>query len=129
MSFLGLASGTYALTFARVLVGVVMIYYGWPKIKDLQSNARDFEDMGFKPPWLWGTPVAFLEFFGGIFMLIGFYSSFVALFYSGQMAVGAFWKILKTNKRFSDWSYDLLLLALCLLIWSLGPGIYSLTRF
>lgn len=43
-----------AILIPRVFLGVVFFYHGWPKIKDLRANARDFEAMGFKPGWLWG---------------------------------------------------------------------------
>lgn len=42
------------LLIPRVIFAVVFLSYGWPKIKDLKANARDFEEMGFKPGWLWG---------------------------------------------------------------------------
>ena len=34
----------------------------------------------------------------------------------------------KWKKPFTDYSYDLLLLALCLLLLALGPGAYSVAR-
>ena len=35
------------------------------------------------------------------------------------------WTITKTDKRFTDWSYDLLLLALSLALLAFGPGRYA----
>ena len=37
------------LLIVRVVLGAIMIYYGWPKLKDPAKNARDFASMGFKP--------------------------------------------------------------------------------
>ena len=37
----------------------------------------------------------------------------------------AVWKITKADKRFSDWSYDLLLLALSLALLAFCPGRYA----
>lgn len=116
-------SAERVLPFARVVVGTVMIYYGWPKIKDVKSNADDFVGMGFKPGWLWGTIVAFLEFFGGIFIVAGFFEAVVAALYVIQMLMGAIWKITRAKKPFTDWSYDLLVLTLCLVIVAFSPAL------
>lgn len=59
------------LTFGRIILGLVMVHYGWPKIRDLNANARDFHTMGFRPSHFWGTIVAVNEFFGGLAMLSG----------------------------------------------------------
>ena len=42
---------------ARLIMGVVMLYYGWPKIRDPRKNAKDFDATGFRPGWLFGTLV------------------------------------------------------------------------
>lgn len=109
----------------RVLVGVVFIYYGWPKIRDLKSNAEDFVKMGFKPGWFWGTVVAVVETVGGLMVLFGVFAPVAAALLAGHMATGTVWKITKTDKSFSDWSYDLLLLALALVILAFGAGAYA----
>jgi DoxX-like protein len=75
---------------ARLIMAVVMLFYGWPKIRDPRKNAKDFDATGFRPGWLLGIVV----------------------------------KATKWDKPFTDYSYDLLLLALCLLRLALGPGAY-----
>lgn len=44
------------------------------------------------------------------------------------MLLGALHKVTGTNKPYSDWSYDLLLFGLCLVILTFGTGLYSLMR-
>jgi hypothetical protein len=56
----------WVLLLIRSVLAAVMIYYGWPKIRDPASNAKDFVRMGFKPGMFWGTLIAVVEFFGGI---------------------------------------------------------------
>lgn len=109
----------------RILFGVTFFYYGWPKLKDLRSNARDFEGMGFKPGWLWGTPVAFLEGLGSIAVLLGVFTWVMAIGFVIHMTIGAVWKVTSTKKPFTDWSYDLLLLAIALLLLVTGPGAFT----
>jgi putative oxidoreductase len=118
----------WVLLFARVVLAAVMIFYGWPKIRDLESNANDFVQMGFQPGRFWGTLIAGLEFFGGIAILLGLFAELVAALFAFQMMVGTFWK-LKINKPFSDYSYDLQLFTLCLVMMSQGAGAYALKAF
>ncbi|MEX2515105.1 MAG: DoxX family membrane protein [Candidatus Paceibacterota bacterium] len=113
------------LLLLRVIAGSVMIYYGWPKIKDLRKNTKDFEEMGFKPGWLHGSIVAAVEFLGGLGILLGILTWIPAAAFGFEMLLGAGWKITKTDKPFTDWSYDLLLLALMLVLLAFGPGAYA----
>ena len=115
----------FVLTFVRLVTGVCLIYYGWPKIKGLKANAKDFVGMGYKPGWFWGTLIACVEFFGGIAMILGAYAEVAAALFGFQMIVGTFWKR-KNNVDFTDYSYDLLLLAACLMTWRFGPGALAL---
>ena len=115
-----------ALLVIRIILGITMIYYGWFKIKDMKANAKSFDKMGFRPGSFWGTIVMVIEFFGGIFILLGFYWGLAAALISLEMVTGAIWKITKTEKPFTDWSYDLLILSSALAIMTFGPGKYSL---
>lgn len=118
----------WILLLLRIAVAAVMLYYGWPKIRDLKSNANDFVQMGFKPGMFWGTLVAVVEFFGGIVIVLGLYAELAAALFGFQMMVGTFWK-LKLRKPFPDYSYDIQLFALCLVTMCQGAGAYSLKAF
>jgi uncharacterized membrane protein YphA (DoxX/SURF4 family) len=113
------------LFLARFVVGFVMIYYGYPKIKDLHKNGDDFSAMGFKPGIFWGTIVASLEFLGSIALVFGILTELVAFGFIIHMATGTLWK-LKMKKSFKDYSYDMLTLSLALVILTFGPGSYAL---
>lgn len=121
-----LINADWVLLFVRVVLGAVMVYYGWPKIKDLKSNANDFVKMGFRPGWFWGTVTALIEFAGGIAVLIGLLAEFAAFFFALQIIAGTIWKITKAKKPFKDWSYDVQLLAICLVTITFGPGFYAI---
>jgi putative oxidoreductase len=110
------------LLVVRIIFGVIFFYYGWPKLKDLKSNASDFEHMGFKPGWLWGTPVALLETIGALMIIVGLFTWLAAIGFAVHMVTGTIWKITKTDKPFTDWSYDLMLLSIALLLLITGPG-------
>jgi putative oxidoreductase len=105
-------------------MAAVMLYYGWPKVRDPRKTAKDFDATGFRPGWLFGTLVLAAEFFGGILMLLGAYVWVAAAAFGFEMLLGTVVKSTKWHKPFTDYSYDLLLLALCLLLLALGPGAY-----
>jgi len=118
----------WILLLLRIVLAIVMIHYGWPKVRDLKANANDFEQMGFKPGIFWGTLVAAVEFFGGVAMLIGLYAELAAALFAFQMMVGTFWK-LKIKELFSDYSYDMQLFAMCLVVMSQSAGVFALAAF
>lgn len=120
---------SWVLFFARVVLASVMLYYGFPKVRNLRANADDFRKMGFSPGWLWGTIVAAVEFCGGIILFFGLYAEVAAALFGFQMAVGALWKIAKMKKAFPDYSYDLELLALSLVILAFGGGAFTVRPF
>ena len=123
MEFLSLSEYSgWILLFARVILGIIMIYYGFPKIRDLKSNSNDFNNKGFRPGILWGSIIAFIEFFGGISIILGIYTNLFLALFSIHMLTGTFWKIFKTKKEFTDWSYDILLLTISLVLLFIGTG-------
>lgn len=113
------------LLFVRIALGAVMVYYGWPKVRNLRTNAGQFAGMGFRPGWLFGTPVAIIEFFGGLLMIVGVATGLIAAAFGFQMLLGALWKV-RAGKDFPDWSYDVLALAAALAVMVGGGGTYSL---
>jgi putative oxidoreductase len=114
------------LLVVRLFMGVTMIYFGWRKVKDLRTNANDFVQMGFRPGWFWGTMVAIVEFVGGLAIIFGVLIWLAAAAMAIHTTAGTLWKISKAKKPFTDWSYDLLLLALALVLLTFGAGGYAL---
>ena len=114
-----------AILMARIVLAIVFLYYGLPKIKNLRNNAHDFDGMGFKPGWLFGTGVAVLEVVGGLMIGLGFMSWIFAGLITIHMIVGTVWKIGWTDKKFTDWSYDIILAAAALMIVAFGSGVFS----
>ena len=115
----------FVLFAVRLVLGAVMVYYGWPKIRDLRAAAREFDiEKGIRPGWLFGTIVALTEFGGGLLLLLGIIPEFAAAAFAFQMTLGTFWKI-KAGKGFPAWSYDLLALVTALTVMVLGGGLWS----
>lgn len=119
-----------ALLIARLIMGITFFYYGRYKIRDLSQNAKDFEEVhGFKPGWLWGSIVALLETVGSVLLILGILTPLMAFGFAVHMTMGTLWKTLKTDKPFTDWSYDLLALGVALLLLINGPGAYAINLF
>lgn len=129
MSVLLLALGDYALTLLRIFYGAVFFVHGWPKIKDLKQNAKNFEGMGFRPGSFWGTLAALLEFFGGIALVAGFYTQLVALALALEMIVAMFWKIKQGQKFAFGYEFDMALVVIGLVLAASGGGLYALDNF
>lgn len=74
-----------ALLILRIGVGALFIFAGWNKVSDIQNTIGYFGNMGLAP--FWAYLVAYVEFLGGIAILLGIYTRFVALLLSIIMVV------------------------------------------
>ncbi len=127
---LAVPSSDIAILIARIILGITFFYYGKFKIRDLKQNSKDFEEVhGLKPGWLWGTLVALLESVGSILLILGILTPLMAFGFAIHMISGVIWKTTKTEKPFTDWSYDLLALGIALLLLITGPGAYTINLF
>ncbi|KRA00130.1 DoxX family protein [Mesorhizobium sp. Root157] len=61
-----------AETLLRVAAGAVLVVHGASKIADPFGAAGMVEGLGFYPGALWSLLLSCTEFFGGIFIMIGF---------------------------------------------------------
>lgn len=104
-----------------------MIAHGLPKIKNIKGTADGFHSMGFKPAPFWAILVALIELVGGIALVLGFFVQIVAPIIALQFLVILI-KV-KKLKNFSEFEYDLLILASALVLMTVGGGMYSLDRF
>ena len=121
-----LAFSDLALFILRVIFAGVFLVHGVPKIKNLKSTQEWFGSVGFKPGWFWGTLVALLETAGAALILLGLGTQPFALLLAGQMAVVSLWKF-KNGKRLpSDHELDLLLMAIGLILATMGGGSFAL---
>jgi putative oxidoreductase len=117
----------WALLLLRVVLGVILIYHGTPKIKDLAKTGKDFADMGFKPGFFWGALIAILEFVGGIFIIAGLFTQLIAVLLAVQFLVILI--TIKKSSSFKDIEFDLLLLATSILVATVGAGPFSIDHY
>jgi putative oxidoreductase len=111
----------------RVVLGLILVVHGWPKIKNLKGTAEWMGQM-FKPPMFWAAAVALTEFVGGLFLVFGLLTQVVAFLIAIQFIV----IILRMNLKkgfVGGYEFDLLILAAALLLLTVGGGSYSLDSF
>lgn len=119
----------WALFVLRLVLGLIMIYHGWPKLKKFKENKENFLHMGFKPAVFWLIIVILVEFIGGLFLIFGFITQIVALLIFLQFLVIIL--KLKLFKKFSfkEIEFDLLILVSALILLTVGSGRFSLDNF
>lgn len=109
----------------RLIVALIFIAHGWPKIKDLKTTADNFDAMGFRPGKLWGTYAAILEVVGGGLMFLGAGVQILSILFAGEMIVTTIWKLKNGQKLVNGYELDLLLLAAALALATWGGGILA----
>ena len=67
-------SATFALVPIRLIVGVVAMVHGWPKVVDLRTFINGVDAMGIPLPQIFGTAAAFSEFLGGLALILGLFT-------------------------------------------------------
>ncbi len=119
------ASFDLAMFIIRVVLGLVFIVHGFAKLKNLKGTISMMGGMGIPITGIIIPAVALIEFFGGILVLIGFYTGWASLLLAVVM-VGAI-LIVKMKKGFvNGWEFDLSLLAMALSVLFTGPGAWVL---
>lgn len=121
--------GDWAVLILRVAVGLIFLAHGLEKIKSLKNTQAWFQSIGFKPGVFWGSLVTFLEFFGGMALILGFLVQPFALLFTIQMMVATFWKIRIKQKLIGGYELDLLLIASLLILAASGSNPYSLDSY
>jgi putative oxidoreductase len=116
--------------FARITVGWVFLWSGWGKLQSLPQVTENFVGWGIPFPHVLAPFVSGVEFFGGLFLLLGFLTRISAGALSITMIVAivsAKWAdvdSLETLLGFDEFEY----LALFLWLAIAGPGPVSIDR-
>jgi putative oxidoreductase len=113
----------------RLILGLLMIVHGWPKIKNIKGIAEWMSSNGFKPGIFWAIVVALVEFIGGIFLIFGFLTQIVALLLTIQFLVIVLWRIKKHEGLIGEFELDLIILGASIVLLLNGAGALSLDKF
>jgi putative oxidoreductase len=114
--------------FARLVVGWVFLWSGWGKLNNLAQVTENFVGWGIPFPQLLTPLTSGIEFFGGLFLLLGLYTRIsagalgVTMIVAIKVAKWADVDSLETLLGFDETEY----LALFLWLAIAGPGVVSL---
>jgi putative oxidoreductase len=111
----------------RVVLGIIMIYHGWPKVTDLGGTIEGFTGMGVPLPAVSAIFATVAEFVGGLLLLIGVLTDVAGLLFAIDM-LGAI-VVVHAKNGFAvekgGVEFPLALLAMALAIALAGPGRYA----
>jgi putative oxidoreductase len=116
-----------ALLILRVVLGIIMIYHGWPKVTGLGGVIEGFAGMGIPLPAVAAVFAAAAEFGGGLLLLLGVFTDLAGLAIAMDM-LGAITFVHAKNGFAVDkggMEWPLALLAMALAIALAEPGRFS----
>jgi putative oxidoreductase len=116
----------------RIFLGWRMTTSGYPKLKGGRVQSEQWmKSMGIPP--IAADLVTILEFFGGIFLIVGFLTPLVALFFALEFGSIVWMKKTKLHARFTTreegkptYEVEVFIIALALVFLVFGAGSYSL---
>lgn len=119
-----------ALLLLRIGIGIMMMMHGYPK---LAGGMEKWEKLGSSmdvigihwAPMLWGFLAAITESVGGLFMLLGLFFRPTMFFLLFTMCIATA-KHITGGDTIMDASHAIELGVLCLSLFIIGPGRYSI---
>jgi putative oxidoreductase len=120
----------YLALVPRVWMGANMIVHGYPKLKNIKETAKETKQTLGIPAKATYT-AAVLEFFGGIFLIIGLIVPIVALFFAIFMIANVIMKRRKMNAAYiapgkASYEIDITYLIISIILIVLGAGALSI---
>ncbi len=124
------STGDLAILALRLAVGIVLAYHGWLKVGDVSGFAGFVELLGVPAPELMAYVVTYLEFLGGIALIVGLATRYVAALFVVEMVFTIALVKLDVGLIASEGGVgaelDLLILATALSLVLTGAGRWSL---
>ena len=125
----------WTLTLLRVVLGIIFTYHGYGKLfvkGSLPGTAQFFAAIGIPLANYAAVLVAFVEFFGGLALILGVFTRWASVLLLLEMLVALFKVHLKQGFFISPAAYGyefiLLILAVLVVILFSGPGSLSVGK-
>jgi putative oxidoreductase len=118
-----------ALLAARLVLALVFIYHGYPKLVHPTEAMREFF-ISHGLPGFFLSVAGILEFFGGLLLIAGLFTRPTALLLAIEMGV-AIWKVHSSHgiMAVKEYEFPLTLAATCFVLATAGAGRLSLDQF
>lgn len=116
-----------ALLIIRVVLGIIMLYHGWPKLTNLGGTIEMFTGIGVPIPPLSAIFATVVEVGGGILLLLGVLTDIAGLLFAIDMLGAIVFYHAKNGFAATDGGVEwpLALLAMALGVALAGPGRFS----
>lgn len=113
------------LLLLRLGLAAIFIIHGWAKIQNIEGVSGFFSTLGLGVFWVY--LVAYVEFLGGLAMLIGSFARLAGLLLAIDMFFAIY--LVKWPSGFvGGYEFELLILLTALTVYLAGPGKYSLSK-
>ena len=107
----------YAVLSLRIVLGIIFIYHGYPKLfGNLAGTAQFFASIGIPLASFFAVVVALVEFFGGIALIMGLLTRWASLFLLIDMIVAFFLVHLKNGFSIQNGGVEFVLILIAGLI-------------
>jgi putative oxidoreductase len=116
-----------ALLILRLVLGIIMIYHGYPKLTGFAGTAGFFASAGVPLPTLAAAFATVVEVFGGILIIIGVAADLAGLLFAIDMVGAMIFVHIKNGFATSSGGieFPLALLAMALVVAFAGPGKFA----
>ena len=117
----------YASLPLRIILGIIFITHGFPKIKNMKNTKKMVKSLGFFLPSFFAFILAVTEFFGGIAILIGAFTRIPAVLLIFSMSIAVYARKFNWNQNFKEgYEFDILVIASLITLILLGSGNFSI---
>jgi putative oxidoreductase len=120
--------GDFAFALLRALSGIGLVTHGFGKILDPFGSIGMVEGLGFYPGVLWSPLLAATEFFGGLFLALGFLTRPAALAATISLLVTVWYHWMVQAEGYPGAEKSILWSAICFLFAIWGGGRFSVDR-
>ncbi|PIP29936.1 oxidoreductase [Candidatus Jorgensenbacteria bacterium CG23_combo_of_CG06-09_8_20_14_all_54_14] len=117
----------WGLLALRVVLGIILIVHGLPKLKNLKATGGGSAAMGFRPGAFWAAVAGAVECAGGLLIIVGFLTQLAALFVFLQFLIIIF-KVKRGKGLAGGYEFNLLITAAALLLMTTGGGLWSVEQ-
>ena len=120
----------YLALVTRIWMGANMMIHGYPKLRNMKQTAEETKQLGIPVGATYTATV--LEFFGGLFLIIGLIVPIIGLFFAIFMFANVIMKKIKMNAAYiatttdrASYEIDITYLILSIILIVLGAGALS----
>ena len=109
----------------RLGTGIILLVAGYQKLMAMDNTVAYFAKQGFPVPVVTGWFIAFLEFFGGVALILGMFVSYLGLIYTIEFIVATF-LVKLPGVGYAQSRLDIMILAAAAALYFLGAGPWSI---